>query len=97
MITQSAADTLRHHVKLTVECIDRLYLNVYIPRLQREAGAVRFFREHRRQPPASSALMNPISRAFVTAVDRSCGFRRERAHHSEMMSPTIPGFIHPGG
>jgi hypothetical protein len=28
MIAQSVADILRHHVKLTVEGIDRMYLNV---------------------------------------------------------------------
>ena len=34
MITQSVADILSHHVKLSVEGIDRMYLNVYVPWLQ---------------------------------------------------------------
>jgi len=34
----SLAELLRQHVTLEVECIDRMYLNVYIPNLQREAN-----------------------------------------------------------
>ena len=65
MIAQSVADILGDHVKLTVEGIDRMYLNVYVPRLQTEQGVVWFFREHRGQPLPSAALMSPMSRGFV--------------------------------
>jgi hypothetical protein len=47
-----------------------MYLNVYVPRLQCTYGAVSFFRDHRGQPLASSALMSPMSRRFVAALDR---------------------------
>jgi hypothetical protein len=30
MIAQSVADILTHHVRLSVEAIDRMYLNVYV-------------------------------------------------------------------
>jgi hypothetical protein len=39
MIAQSVADILSHHVKLSVEGIDRMYLNVYVPWLQTEQGS----------------------------------------------------------
>jgi hypothetical protein len=69
-ITQlSLAEVLRQHVTLEVECIDRMYLNVYIPQLQRESGASWFLKQHRRCPVASSAAMAPISRAFVAAIE----------------------------
>jgi len=42
------------HVTLEVESIDRMYLNVYIPKLQCERGVVGFFRYHRGHPFASS-------------------------------------------
>ncbi len=67
-VPQSVATILREHVTLEVECLDRLYLNVYVPTLQRVPGVLRFFREHRGQPIASSALMAPISAAFVAAI-----------------------------
>jgi len=69
-ITQtSLAEILREHVLLEVESIDRMYLNVYIPKLQRESGASWFLKEQRQYPVASSAAMAPISRAFVAAIE----------------------------
>lgn len=69
-ITQtSVAEILRQHVTLEVESIDRMYLNVYIPKLQRESGASWFLKEQRKYPVASSAAMAPISRAFVEAIE----------------------------
>ncbi len=69
MIAQSVAEILTNHVKLSVEGIDRMYLNVYVPRLQTEQGIVWFFREHRGQPLPSAALMSPISKRFVAALE----------------------------
>jgi len=69
-LAQSVAEVLGAHVTLEVEGIDRMYLNVYVPQLQCEHGVVQFFRQHRKQAWASSALMNPISRRFVAALDR---------------------------
>lgn len=66
----SVATILREHVTLEVESIDRLYLNVYVPLLQRATGVVGFFRHHRGATFASSALMEPISTAFVAAMER---------------------------
>ena len=69
-ITQtSLAEILREHVTLEVESIDRMYLNVYIPKLQRESGASWFLKQQRQYPVASSAAMVPISRAFVEAIE----------------------------
>jgi hypothetical protein len=69
MIAQSVADILSDHVKLSVEGIDRMYLNVFVPRLQHEPGIVGFFREHRGQPLPSAALMSPMSRSFVAKLE----------------------------
>jgi hypothetical protein len=68
-IAQTVAQILDQHVTLEVECIDRMYLNLYVPGLQYVNGAVGFFRNHRKQPIASSALMAPISKKFVTAIE----------------------------
>jgi len=71
-VARSVADVLAEHVTLEVECIDRMYLNVYQPRLQHAAGVAWFFRGHRGFPFASSALMDPISKSFVGAIHRFC-------------------------
>src|SRR5713226_9692326 len=67
-LPRSVAEILREHVTLEVEGIDRMYLNAYVPRLQYESGVAAFFRHHRGQPFASSALMDPISKGFVAAI-----------------------------
>lgn len=71
-VAQSVAEVLREHVTWELESIDRMYLNLYVPRLQCEQGVSSFFRFHRGQPWASSALMAPITEGFVAAMDRYC-------------------------
>src|SRR6185312_587095 len=68
-LPRSAADVLKDHVTLEVEGIDRMYLNVYQPRLQTERGVASFFRFHRGETFASSALMAPMSTAFLAAIE----------------------------
>ena len=68
-VPRSVADVLAEHVTLEVEGIDRMYLNVYVPGLQREQGVASFFRFHRGHRFASSALMDPISKTFVAALE----------------------------
>lgn len=68
-LPRTVAEILDEHVTLELEGIDRMYLNVYVPRLQRELGVVSFFRFHRGMQFASSALMNPISTKFIAAVE----------------------------
>jgi hypothetical protein len=69
-LPRSVAEVLKLHVTLEVEGIDRMYLNVYQSRLQTDRGVAAFFRFHRGQTFASSALMNPMSKSFIAAVDR---------------------------
>ena len=69
-LPRTVAEVLTDHVTLEVEGIDRMYLNVYQPRLQTERGVAAFFRCHRGETFASSALMDPMSKAFIAAVDR---------------------------
>jgi hypothetical protein len=75
-LPRTVAQVLAEHVTLEVEGIDRMYLNVYVPQLQREQGVASFFRFHRGHPFASSALMDPISKTFVTALEQFA--RREK-------------------
>jgi hypothetical protein len=69
-VARSVSDVLADHVTLEVECIDRMYLNVYVPKLQFVGGVVSFLRQHRGHQFASSALLEPISRAFVEDLRR---------------------------
>jgi hypothetical protein len=68
-LARSVAEILRDHVTLEVEGIDRMYLNAVVPILQSERGIAWFFREFRGYAFASSALMAPMTRAFVEAME----------------------------
>jgi hypothetical protein len=67
-LPRSAADVLAGHVLFELEAIDRMYLNVYQPRLQHGAGIAAFFVGHRGYRFASSALMAPMTAAFVADI-----------------------------
>ena len=41
-LSRNVSEIIREHVTLEVESIDRMYLNVYQPQLQRELGVVGF-------------------------------------------------------
>jgi hypothetical protein len=69
-VPRSVSDVLKDHVVLEVECIDRMYLNVYVPQLQWACGVASFLRYHRGHRFASSALMAPITKAFVRSIER---------------------------
>ncbi|MDH5675843.1 MAG: hypothetical protein OEZ06_27215 [Myxococcales bacterium] len=43
---KTAAEVLAEHVTLQVECVDRMYLNLYVPKLQYPAGSAHFFIKH---------------------------------------------------
>lgn len=68
-LSRNVAEIICEHVTLSVESIDRMYLNVYQPQLQRDLGVVGFFRHHRGQPFASSSLMAEMTRTFVASIE----------------------------
>ena len=69
-VAHSVSEVLRDHVVLQNESIDRMYLNVYVPQLQRVGGVVWYLRGHLGQRFASTATVAPKTVAFVTAVER---------------------------
>ncbi len=60
----TAADMVAGHVTLDISCLDRLYLNGYVAKLQTPGGVVYFFRDHRGKPIVSPALFEPIGEKF---------------------------------
>jgi hypothetical protein len=67
-VARSVADVLDDHVVFEVESIDRMYLNVWQPRLAYGGGVQGFFVGHRGYHFASTALMDPMTKAFVADV-----------------------------
>ncbi len=67
-VARSAADVLDDHVVFEVESIDRMYLNVWQPRLAYRGGVQGFFVGHRGHHYASTALMDPMTKTFVADI-----------------------------
>src|SRR5215210_5007588 len=61
-------ELMRDQVTLEIECLDRLYLNGYVPTLQTSGQLVTFLTQHRGQAIPSPVLLQQMSEAFVGAV-----------------------------
>jgi hypothetical protein len=69
-VARSVDDVLAKHVRFEVECIDRMYLNVYVPQLQFAAGLIGYLQRQLGLSIASTAPLAKITEAFSTAVHR---------------------------
>src|SRR3954466_14455610 len=69
-LARTVADVLNDHVTFEVECIDRMYLNVYVPQLQHAGGLLGYVQRHLGLPIASTAPLAKITDRFVAAVHR---------------------------
>ena len=68
-VMKTVNEILRDDVALEVECIDRLYLNGYIPVLQTGGQLVRFMMEHLGQPIPSPVLLQGITQGFTNKLN----------------------------
>jgi hypothetical protein len=66
--TVNINDVLDGHVVLDLQCLDRVYLNGYVPKLQLAGQVVTFLTEHLGNPIPSPALFKPIGDRFREAV-----------------------------
>ena len=62
-------DLLDDHVTLDLECLDRIYLNVYVPNLQVAGQVVAFMRDHLKKPIPSPSIMEKMGNRFRKAVE----------------------------
>jgi hypothetical protein len=61
-------DLLDGHVALDIECLDRIYLNGYVPNLQTGGQVVSFMTQHLGCPIPSPAVLEKIGTRFRRAV-----------------------------
>jgi len=62
-------EVIRDHVTLSITCVDRLYINGYLPALQTPGQLCYFLRDHLGNPIPSPALFEPMRNRLVRAVD----------------------------
>ena len=101
--TSTISQVVDGHVTLEVECLDRIYLNAYIPVLQVGGQVVRFLTEHLGNPIPSPALFGPIGERFRRAVARFAEthaipvvrFAKDQ-RKAEVMRPLLEAAAHDG-
>ena len=67
--TVTVNEVLGGHVVLDIECLDRVYLNAYVPILQSSGQVVAFMTQHLGMPIPSPALLDKIGQRFRRAVE----------------------------
>ena len=65
----TAGELLDGHTVLDIQCLDRVYLNAYVPILQSSGQVVAFMTQHLGMPIPSPALMEKIGTKFRRAVE----------------------------
>ncbi len=95
-LPRSAGDVLSDHVVFELESIDRMYLNLYVPQLQRVEGVLGFIHGHLGRPIASTSVIAPMSRDFtarlagfadahgIPRVDFARGQRKDDVMHEHL-------------
>lgn len=69
-LPRSVSEVLQDHVTLESEAIDRMYLNVYVPRLQSAGGVAWYLKGYRGERFASTHSLAPMTEAFVADIAR---------------------------
>ncbi|HWS17145.1 MAG TPA: hypothetical protein VN223_03985 [Candidatus Elarobacter sp.] len=67
-LSKSVAELQREHVVLELKCIDRMYLNAYVPQLTSEAGVAGFVRGYLGHRFASTKQVAQMTEAFVESI-----------------------------
>jgi hypothetical protein len=68
-VTHSLAQLQQDHLVLELECIDRMYLNAYVPQLTTEAGIAAFCRGYLGHRFASTKQAIDKTKAFVKSIE----------------------------
>jgi hypothetical protein len=69
-LPRTVAEVLSDHVLFEVECIDRMYLNAYVPGLQYAPGLVSYVHKQLGLPIASTAPLAKITDRFCDGMHR---------------------------
>lgn len=67
-LLKSVAQIQRDHVVMELECIDRMYINAYVPKLTSEPGVASYFRYHLGHRFASTKQAAAITDAFIVKI-----------------------------
>jgi len=96
-------DALDGHVSLDLECLDRIYLNAYVPNLQVGGQVVGFLTQHLGNPIPSPATFTKLGNSFRAAVERFAATHEipvirfaKDARKADVMRPYLKAATEPG-
>jgi hypothetical protein len=96
-------DVLDGHVSLDLDCLDRIYLNAYVPNLQVAGQVVVFLTQHLGNPIPSPAIFTKIGNTLRAAVERFAATHQipvirfaTDAHKADAMRPYLEAAAEPG-
>jgi hypothetical protein len=69
-LPRTIAEVIDKHVTLELECLDRVYINIYQPELQTARAVFQFLRNQYGQGAVSSHHMKDISGRFLRSIDK---------------------------
>jgi hypothetical protein len=69
-LARTVAEVLTDHVVFEIECIDRMYCNVYVPQLQHAGGLLGYVQRQLGLPIASTAPLSKVTDSFSAAMRR---------------------------
>jgi len=69
MVSKTVSELIEGHVTLSIEGLDRIYLNGYVPVLQTPQGVAYYFNKCHNKPIPSTALMAPMTERFVKSIE----------------------------
>lgn len=67
---RSLPELLNEHVSLEIECVDRVYLNGYVPNLQRSGGLVYYLKNQKGEMIPSPISLNRLTKEFVLTLEK---------------------------
>jgi hypothetical protein len=68
-LAKSVAELQSENVSFELECIDRMYLNLYVPQLSSAAGVASYFRHYKGQRFASTKDALAMSERFWSSPE----------------------------
>jgi len=69
-IPRTVADVINHHLTLELESLDRVYLNIYQPKLQTPKAVFWFLRQFHGRGAVSSQKMKTVTERFLRDIDQ---------------------------
>ena len=103
-VRKNVAEIINNLVTYELECIDRMYLNGYVPRLQTGAAAAFLIRQQFDCTMASTSLLEPMTTQFIDSIKQFTEFEelylisfKKGERKDDIAKQYLAGFVYEEG